>query len=111
MTHLMILFLGSIAVSKESVRFSATGDIGTGNIVVKHNTNVEKEEEAVVIDMQEKVDLNFALRYLNFFTKATSLGPTVRISMSPEVPMVVEYPIDTMGEVRFYLAPKIDEDA
>jgi len=39
--------------------------------------------------MQERVDLNFALRYLNNFTKATSLGPTVTISMSPDVPMVV----------------------
>ena len=24
--------------------------------------------------------------------------------------MVVEYPIDDMGHVKFYLAPKIDED-
>ena len=30
---------------------------------------VEKEEEAVVIDMQEPVTLNFALRYLSLFTK------------------------------------------
>lgn len=78
---------------------------------MKHNTNVDKEEEAVVITMQEKVDLNFALRYLNNFTKATALGPSVTLSMSPDVPMVVEYPIDVMGYIKYYLAPKIDEDA
>jgi proliferating cell nuclear antigen len=78
--------------------------------MLKQNTAVDKEDDAVVIDMQEKVDLNFALRYLNSFTKATSLGPTVTISMSSDAPMVVEYPIDTMGHVKFYLAPKIDED-
>ena len=61
--------------------------------------------------MQEPVSLNFAIRYLNLFTKATSLGPTVTISMSPDVPVVVEYPIDNLGWIRYYLAPKIDEDA
>ncbi len=63
----------TIAVSKEGIRFSATGDLGTGNIQLKQNTSVDKEEEAVVIDMQEPVELSFTLRYLAFFTKATSL--------------------------------------
>jgi proliferating cell nuclear antigen len=31
--------------------------------------------------------------------------------MSPDIPVVVEYAIDTMGYIRYYLAPKIDEDA
>ncbi|RYG66156.1 hypothetical protein EON64_10405 [archaeon] len=64
----------------------------------------------LVIDMQEPVELNFALRYLNMFTKATALGPTVTLSLSPDIPVVVEYPIDTMGHIRYYLAPKIDEE-
>jgi proliferating cell nuclear antigen len=102
---------GCISVTKEGIRFSSSGDLGTGNIMLKHNTNVDKEDDAVVIDMQEPVELNFALRYLTLFTKATALGPTVTLSMSPDIPVVVEYPIDTWGYVRFYLAPKIDEDA
>lgn len=103
-------FTGTISVSKEGIRFSASGDLGTGNIMLKHNTNVEKEDDAVVIDMQEPVELNFALRYLTLFTKATALGPTVTLSMSPDIPIVVEYPVDTMGHIRYYLAPKIDEE-
>lgn len=79
--------------------------------MLKHNTKVDKEDDAVVIDMQEPVVLNFALRYLTLFIKATALGPTVTLSMSPYIPVVVEYPIDTCGYIRFYLAPKIDEDA
>ena len=71
---------------------------------------MDKEDEAVVIEMEEPVELNFALRYLTLFTKATALGPTVTLSMSPEVPVVVEYPIADFGYVRYYLAPKIDED-
>ena len=54
--------------------------------MLKHNTAVDKEDEAVVIDMQEPVTLSFAIRYLNLFTKATALGPTVTLSMSPDIP-------------------------
>eukprot|EP00600_Ochromonadales_sp_CCMP1393_P004923 CAMPEP_0174969952 /NCGR_PEP_ID=MMETSP0004_2-20121128/9074_1 /TAXON_ID=420556 /ORGANISM="Ochromonas sp., Strain CCMP1393" /LENGTH=258 /DNA_ID=CAMNT_0016219551 /DNA_START=29 /DNA_END=805 /DNA_ORIENTATION=+ len=100
----------SISVTKEGIRFSSTGDLGTGNIMLKNNTAVDKDEDAVVIDMQEPVDLNFALRYLSLFTKATALGPTVTLSLSPDIPIVVEYPVDTMGQIRYYLAPKIDEE-
>ena len=101
----------NISVTKEGIRFSSSGDLGTGNIMLKHNTSVDKEDDAVVIDMQEPVQLNFALRYLTLFTKATALGPTVTLSLSPDIPIVVEYPIDTWGFIRYYLAPKIDEDA
>lgn len=101
----------TIACSKEGVRFSASGDLGTGNILLKHNASVDKEEDAVVIDMQEPVELLFALRYLNTFTKATPLGPTVTLSLSPDLPILVEYPVGDLGYVRYYLAPKIDEDS
>ena len=29
--------------------------------------------------------------------------------MSPDVPLVTEYKIGDMGNIRYYLAPKIDE--
>ena len=41
-----------------------------GNIKLAQTANVDKEEEAVTIDMQEPVTLTFACRYLNMFTKA-----------------------------------------
>ena len=99
-----------ISVTKEGIRFSVTGELGTGNVLIRANNESEKEEEQVIIDMDEPVELTFALRYLNLFTKATSLGPSVVISMSPDVPIVVEYPIAEIGYVKYYLAPKIDEN-
>ena len=98
-----------ISVTKEGICFSGEGDLGTGKIMLKHNTSVDAEEDAVVIDMQEPVELSFALRYLNLFTKATALGSSVVLSMSMDIPIVVEYPIDTVGYIRYYLAPKIDD--
>ena len=100
----------TISCGKEGVKFSVSGNIGTGNILIRANSSAEKEADRVTIDMEEPVELNFALRYLNFFTKATSLTDQVIISMSPEVPVVVEYPIGDMGHVKYYLAPKIEED-
>ncbi|KAG6417958.1 hypothetical protein SASPL_120155 [Salvia splendens] len=99
-----------ISVTKEGVKFSSRGDIGTANIVCRQNTTVDKPEDATVIEMNEPVSLTFALRYLNSFTKATPLSSTVTLSLSSELPVVVEYKIAEMGYIRFYLAPKIEED-
>ena len=64
----------------------------------------------VTIEMNEPVQLTFALRYLNFFTKAIPLSPTVTLSMSADVPLVVEYKIADMGYLKYYLTPKIEEE-
>ncbi|CAN6908589.1 unnamed protein product [Brassica oleracea var. botrytis] len=104
-----------ISVTKEGVKFSTAGDIGTANIVLRQNTTVDKvcliyPEDAIVIEMNEPVSLSFALRYMNSFTKATPLSDTVTISLSSELPVVVEYKVAEMGYIRYYLAPKIEED-
>jgi len=99
-----------ICCTKEGVKFSAAGDIGTGNIKLAQTSNVDKEEEAVIIEMQEPVTLTFACRYLNMFTKASCLSSQVSLSMSPDVPLVVEYNIGEIGQVRYYLAPKIEDE-
>ncbi|KAI9139090.1 DNA polymerase delta processivity factor [Paraphysoderma sedebokerense] len=102
----------SIEVSKEQVRFAATGETGNGSITLKQNTgSVDKEEEAVQIDLNQNVALTFSLKYLHNFTKATSLSPTVTLCMSDEVPLLVEYKMeDELGYIRYYLAPKIGEE-
>ncbi|KAL3523935.1 hypothetical protein ACH5RR_016769 [Cinchona calisaya] len=99
-----------ISVTKEGVKFSTRGDIGAANIVCRQNATVDKPEEATIIEMQEPVTLTFALRYMNSFTKATPLAEQVTISMSSELPVVVEYKVAEMGYIRFYLAPKIEEE-
>ncbi|KAL0595404.1 Proliferating cell nuclear antigen, partial [Plecturocebus cupreus] len=76
-----------ISCAKDGVKFSASGELGNGNIKLSQTSNVDKEEEAVTIEMNEPVQLTFALRYLNFFTKATPLSSTVTLSMSADVPL------------------------
>ncbi|KAG1670861.1 Proliferating cell nuclear antigen [Nymphon striatum] len=74
------------------------------------SSNVDKEDEAVTIEMTDPISLTFALRYLNSFTKATALSGSVNLSMNPEVPLVVEYKMEDVGYIRYYLAPKIEDD-
>jgi len=101
-----------IKVGKEGVTFSVDGDMGKANITLKDTKGAEdKEEEAVTIRMEEEIELKFALRYLNFFTKATPLSTKVKLSMSKEVPLAVEYKLEGKGFIRYYLAPKVDEGA
>ena len=98
-----------ISCSKQGIQFAAVGDIGSANIKLSQSANVDEPEQAVTIDMTESVTLSFSLRYLQMFTKATPLAPSVTLSMSPDVPLVVEYKIGDIGYVQYYLAPKIDE--
>ena len=105
----------TISVTKEGVKFSVTGELGSGNMTIRQNSSVDtKEDEAVSVEMEEPVSLNFALRYLNFFTKATSLSGSVNLQLSADVPLVVEYAIGeggSAGHLRYYLAPKIEDEA
>jgi len=101
-----------ISATKEGVKFSVSGDIGSGDMTLKHNdsTNADDDEsEKTLIELDEPVTQTFALRYLNSFTKATALSKSVTISMGPDVPLVTEYKVAEFGYVRYYLAPKIDE--
>lgn len=100
-----------ISASKDGVKFAVAGDMGTGSITCKQGSGVdEKEGEQVQIKLEEEVSLTFALRYLNSFAKATPLSGTVSLKMSPDVPLVVEYAIEDIGHIRYYLAPKIQSD-
>ena len=47
----------------------------------RQNTQVDKPEDATVVDLQEPVSLSFALRYLNSFAKASPLSSQVQKSL------------------------------
>merc|ERR1719499_69312 len=100
----------TIGVNKDNIQFSVNGEIGKGEMTLRTGQMQDEDDEATVIDCQEPVVQTFAMRYLNFFTKATVLSKTVTLSLSPEVPLMVEYPVDDVGYVRYYLAPKIEEE-
>ncbi len=148
----------TISATKQGVKFSVDGDIGSGDMTIKGmmdsnsapnekakvkaepngmgmeedededmmmasgsgmGQNVDDDDEAdsggmsgVKISLSDSVQQTFSLRYLNNFTKATGLSPQVILRMGTEVPLEVEYKIgdQNFGAIRYYLAPKIDDD-
>ncbi|KAI4953520.1 DNA polymerase delta processivity factor [Alternaria rosae] len=100
----------SIECTKDGIKFACSGDIGSGSVILKTSSNVEKPEENVSVEMNEPVSLTFSLKYLINFCKASGLSNSVKLCLSSEVPLLVEYPFES-SYLRFYLAPKIgDED-
>jgi len=94
-----------IDCTKEGVKFTASGDLGAGSVTLKQGGAVDASEKdegiETVIELQSNVSLTFSLKYLVNFTKATPLSKTVSLSMSNEVPLLVEYKVEDSGYIRY----------
>lgn len=99
-----------ISCTKQGIKFSASGDIGSANVKLAQTSNVDKADDAVVIEMQEPVSYTFSSRYLTSFSKASQLSQRVKLSMTSDYPLRVEYEIEDLGYIRYFLAPKIEDD-
>ena len=106
-TPLLIHSAVSIEATKEGVKFSCSGDIGSGAVTLRSHTNVEKPDQNVEISLSEPVALTFSLKYLVNFCKASGLSGTVKLCLANEVPLLVEYALASNSYLRFYLAPKV----
>lgn len=100
----------AIDCSKDGVKFSCNGDIGSGSVTLRPHQNVEKPSQNVEIDLSEPVALTFSLKYLVNFCKASGLSESVKLCLSNEVPLLVEYGLANNSYLRFYLAPKIGDE-
>ena len=100
------LCLVAIECTKEGVKFACNGDIGSGSVTLRSHTNVEKPENNIDIALSEPVALTFSLKYLGNFCKASGLSSQVKLCLSNEVPLLVEYGLANGSHLRFYLAPK-----
>ncbi|GAB7364422.1 hypothetical protein MBLNU230_g4963t1 [Neophaeotheca triangularis] len=100
----------AIECTKDGVTFKCTGDIGNGAVTLRSHTDVEKPQNNTEINLSEPVALTFSLKYLVGFCKASGLSDQVKLCLSNEVPLLVEYALSNNSYLRFYLAPKIGDD-
>ncbi|KAK5729877.1 proliferating cell nuclear antigen [Elasticomyces elasticus] len=100
----------AIECTKEGVKFACNGDIGSGAVTLRSHTDVEKPEKNIEINLSEPVALTFSLKYLVNFCKASGLSDSVKLCLSNEVPLLVEYGLSNNSYLRFYLAPKIGDE-
>ncbi|KAG0937417.1 hypothetical protein G6F57_007745 [Rhizopus arrhizus] len=102
--------LVTIECTKDGIKFSANGEIGKGSVTVKAGSSVDNQEESTIIELNQSVSMSFAVKYLVSFIKATPLSSRVGLNLSADVPLLLDYKLEDIGYVRYYLAPKISDE-
>ncbi|KAG8345170.1 Proliferating cell nuclear antigen N terminal domain [Trypanosoma vivax] len=97
--------------SKTETNVKAEEDDEDALIARGHSGRGREGHTAIGVDvrMQEPVTLSFALRFMNIFAKGATLSDRVSLKFAKESPCMVEYSIDQVGYLRYYLAPKVDD--
>ena len=91
----------SIFRDGNSLELSCQGDFADQKTILDCNCE----------DVTARVGNIFSLKYINMFTKATNLCASVQLlqdGANSEMPIVFRYAIANLGDIQFYLAPKVD---
>jgi len=99
----------TIKTQPDSVQLQVEGQAGKGFVKLTSNDSDRKEDQTM-IEVEEAVEQQFALNYLNLFNKAASLSQHTRLCLHNEQPLVTEFRIESLGVLKYYLAPKISEE-
>lgn len=97
----------TIKTSPSNVQLEVEGQAGKGFVKLSSD---DRGDEGAIIEVTEPVEQQFALNYLNLFNKASSLSNHTRLLLNAEQPLVTEFRIDSLGVLKYYLAPKISEE-
>ena len=99
----------SIAVTKDNIKFSTEGDIGSGSVLLQPFVDMEKPQESIKLEMESPVDLTFGAKYLLDIVKGAVLSENIVIRLSSEAPALFQYDLAS-GFLQFFLAPKFNEE-
>ena len=77
--------------------------------VTKVKEEATEKDAAVEVTVEEPISLSFALRFFNVFGKGSALSDRVTLCFAKDSPCMVEYKLEGMGYLRYYLAPKLDD--
>ena len=99
----------TITTDSDFVQFSVESEAGSGSIKIGANESMNRDDHTT-LEVRNPVQQQFAIRYLNMFNKAAPLSTATRLCLDQEQPLVVEYRIDQLGVLKYYLAPKINDE-
>ncbi|KAI3783568.1 hypothetical protein L1987_42652 [Smallanthus sonchifolius] len=84
---------------KKDLMLGLMGGFHRGNSRISDNvSSVNKSEKETTIEIEAPCAFTFAPRYMNSFTKTTSLVSQVTVSLSSKLPSMVEYKIAEIGQ-------------
>jgi proliferating cell nuclear antigen PCNA len=102
----------------ENIKISTKGDMGSMDAVIK-------QEDINMYACEEDMSLNLAFsgQYINMMTAFTRLNKQIKIHFSEDIPMKMQYGLDSFMDtddedssesdenyLRLFLAPKVEED-
>lgn len=103
--------LVTIDVSKQNATFSVDGTIGKGALTIQQSDAADEEDEAITITVEEPTKMTFPGSYLTQFAKAVPMSSKVVMGLHNDMPLAVEFTLPNEdGYVRFFVAPKMEED-
>lgn len=88
--------------NKDSISFKQTGDL------IKNNMNLKSNHETVSIESKTPVNLEIAMKYVNLINKISSLSNEIVLNMGNTSPLFFEVKLNDIGQVKFYVAPKVE---
>jgi len=100
----------TIDVKKSGVTFSAEGEIGKSQVHLEKGEAIGDSDESFDLQVNDPIELSFATQYLKKFTAAGPLARDVTVALSADVPMVIAYEVEDFGHLKYFLAPKIDDE-
>jgi proliferating cell nuclear antigen len=97
-----------IQSSPEELVFRCKGDYAEQETVISIGENGLNQSGGTGTSI---VQGNFLLKYLVLFTKCTSLCPDIVLCLKNDYPIVVEYNVAGLGEIKLALAPALTKPA
>ena len=99
--------MGNLASEIDIWRYADKLDVSCRGDFANQQTVIEFPENIG----HDRTGGTFSLKYINLFTKATNMCSSVQLmqaSASTDMPIVFRYTIANLGDLKFYLAPKIE---
>ena len=99
-----------ISSDKMGVKFAFNGDISSGDVTLVPDTSMDDDTQPPIsINVIEPTSASFATKYLMHFSKGSTLAPVAEISLSDELPLMIEYKFPE-GFLKYFMAPKINDE-
>lgn len=99
----------------DEVKFTGKGNLGEMTAIVK-------EDDIIMYAVEEEADMtvNYRMNYLKIFTSFTRVNSVVKLHMSENLPMKIQYDMDELVDdedeekepenyLRFFLAPIVED--
>lgn len=89
-----------------SLKLACQGDFARQETVIG-----EADACMCVSSSSDKViEGRFSLKYLSLFCKASNLSNTIELFLKEAYPLILKYNVASLGELRFCVAPKVDNE-